>query len=315
MSYPPLHPMAQALLDRQATSGEPPMETLSAQQARAIADVRVLRATFARREGIATREVEAPGPHGPVPIRLYRPEGTAPDVLLPVLVYIHGGGMVVGNRDTVDPHCRWLCAELGCMVASVEYRLAPEHRFPVGTEDALAAVQWLGAQAKALGGDAQRFAISGESSGGTLTASVCMGLRDAGSALQPTLQVLVYPGMDSVLEGEAWERLGEGYFLTRPKMQWFVDHYLTPEQARDPRASPVRAKDFRGLPPALVITAGYDPLVEGGKQYAERLAAAGVPVHYHCFEEWPHGYFYWAESSAAQETMRMFVDAVRASWQ
>ncbi len=156
MTHPPLHPMAQALLDRQAASGEPPMETLTAQQARAIADVRVLRATFARREGIITREVEAPGPHGPVPIRLYRPEGAAPDALLPVLVYLHGGGMVVGNRDTVDPHCRWLCAELGCMVASVEYRLAPEHRFPIGTEDALAAVTWLGAQAKALGGGGMR---------------------------------------------------------------------------------------------------------------------------------------------------------------
>lgn len=301
---------AQAMLDRIRASGEPPMETMSAQQARTVADARVLGASFARREGIDTEDREANG----VPVRIYRPQALRDHRDLPVLVYFHGGGMVVGSIETVDPHCRWLCAELGCAVVSVGYRLAPEHKFPAGVEDAIAATQWVQDHASRFGGNAKRLALVGESAGGTLVAAVAIALRDAGRP-QPAIQVLVYAQLDMKLQGPAWERLGEGYFLTRAKCQWFVDHYLrSPQDALDPRASPVRAQRLDGLAPALVITAGLDPLIDGSVQYVQRLRDAGVPVRYHCFEDWPHGYFYWAHTEPAQETMRLCVDAVRQAW-
>lgn len=313
-TMPALHADAQAAIQRIIASGEPPMETLTAQQARAVADARVLKGSFAHREGVYTEEREAPGPDGAIPLRVYRPDtrdGTGP---LPILIYYHGGGMVLGSIATVDPHCRWLCLELACIVVSVDYRLAPEHKFPAGALDAFHAACWVREQAAALGGDAARIAIAGESSGGTLVASVCRQLRDAGLP-QPTIHVAIYPSMDAGLDWDSCRRFADGYFLTARKMQWFRNHYRrSPADAEDPRVSPVRARSFEGLAPALVITAGYDPLLDAGRAYAEKLRAAGVPVQYHCFEAWPHGYFYWGASDAAQDTMRMCIDAVRASW-
>ncbi len=290
------------------------METLTAQQARAVADVRVLGATFARRDGLDIEDGATAGPGVPVPLRIYRPSALQDEAALPILIYFHGGGMVVGSIDTVDPHCRWLSLELGCIVVSVGYRLAPEHKFPAGFDDALTATRWVQHNAQRLRGDASRLALVGESSGGTLVAAVCMALRDGGHPI-PRVQVLIYSVMDSVLEGESWDRLGEGYFLTRKKMQWFVDHYLrTPSDGLDPRASPVRARHFDRLPPALIITAGLDPLIGGAQVYAEHLRNAGVPVQYHCFEGWPHGFFYWAHTEAAQASMRLTIEAVRHHW-
>ena len=141
------------------------------------------------------------------------------------------------------------------------------------------------------------------------------GLRDQGRA-QPSLQALIYGGLDAATDGPSWDRLGEGYFLTRAKCQWFMDQYLrSPQDVQDPRASPARTPDLSRLPPALVINAGLDPLIDGSLQYVERLRAAGVAVDYHCFENWPHGYFYWAHTHAAQETMRLCIEAVARSWE
>ena len=313
-AVPPMAAEARAILEAIRQSGEPPMETLSAQQARAVADVRVLTKSFSRREGVSVRDTVATGGPVSVPVRIYRPAAREGETGLPVLIYYHGGGMVVGNIETVDPHCRWLCAELGCAVVSVGYRLAPEHKFPAGAEDAVAATQWVQDHASSFGADARRLALVGESAGATLVAVCALTLRDQGRAC-PSLQVLIYGGMEATVQGPSWDRLGEGYFLTRPKSQWFIDQYLrTPADAAEWRASPVKARRFDGLPPALVITAGLDPLIDGSVQYVEQLRAAGVEARYHCFENWPHGYFYWAHTDAAQETMRMCVQAVRASW-
>ena len=311
---PRLHPDAQAILDRIAASGEPPMETMTAQQARAIADERVLGASFTRREGVATQESEATGPNGPVPVRIYRPQSRQRGNELPILIYYHGGGMVLGSIETVDPHCRWLCLELDCMVVSVGYRLAPEYKFPAGADDAFAAALWVQDNAKAIGGDASRIAIAGESSGGTLAASVCIELRNS-SRPMPRLQIAIYPVMDASFDWESWRRLGQGYFLTLPKMQWFMRHYLrSAADEADPRASPLRAARHDGLPPALIITGGFDPLVDTGKAYADKLRSSGIEVDYRCFEQWPHGFFYWGHSSAAQETMRLCIDRIRRAW-
>lgn len=313
-AIPTMAPEARTILERIRQSGEPPMETMTAQQARAVADVRVLKVSFEKREGVEVRDTEATGGAVPVPVRIYRPEARKGETGLPVLIYYHGGGMVLGSIETVDPHCRWLCLELGCAVVSVGYRLAPEHKFPSGTEDAVATTQWVQDHAASFGGDARRLALVGESAGGTLVAVCAMVLRDSGRA-RPSIQVIVYGGMEATVEGPSWDRLGEGNFLTRAKSQWFIDHHLrTPADAADWRASPVNARRFDKLPPALVITAGLDPLIDGSVLYVEQLRTAGVEARYHCFENWPHGYFYWAHTDAAQETMRMIVQAVSASW-
>ena len=307
---PKLHPEAQARLDKIIASGEPPMELMSAPEARRVADARVLSTTFARRESVHASERTISGPGGPIPLRIYRPAGGAAG-LRSVLIYFHGGGMVVGSIETVDAHCRLFADELDCVVVSVGYRLAPEHKFPAGAEDALAATLWVQDHAAASGADASRLALAGESSGGTLAAVVCHGLRDAGRPL-PRVQVLVYPVLDSGTDWDSFRRYEDGYFLTKKKWQWFARHYLRDERdALDPRASPLRAASFAGLPPALIVTAELDPLVDSAKAYAEKLAASGVAVEYRCLEEWPHGFFYWADSSAAKLTMDLCIQTVR----
>jgi acetyl esterase len=314
LPVPAMAAPARAILERIRQSGEPPMETLTAQQARAVADVRVLRTSFARREGVLLHDEFASGGPVPVPVRIYRPAALASRQALPTLIYYHGGGMVVGSIETVDPHCRWLCVELGCVVVSVGYRLGPEHRFPAAVDDAVAATVWVQDHATDFGADASRLALMGESAGATLVAVSSMALRDRGRP-GPSIQILVYGGMDASVEGPSWDRLGEGNFLTRAKSQWFLDQYLrSPADALDPRASPVRAERFDGLPPALVITAGLDPMIDGSELYVERMRAAGVPVEYRCFENWPHGFFYWADTEAAQETMRLCIAAAARSW-
>ena len=229
-----------------------------------------------------------PGPAGQIPVRIYTPVGTAP---FPVLVYFHGGGWVIGNLDTHDGICRSLANRVGCLVVSVDYRLAPEHRFPAAPEDCYAATRWLAEHAGSLGGDKGRIAVGGDSAGGNLAAVVALMARDRGGP-KLAFQLLVYPATDTDFETRSYRENSEGYFLTRADMVWFWNHYAPrDEDRRNPYAAPLRAASLRGLPPALVITAEFDPLCDDGNAYAARLREDGVPVRLSQQDGLIHGFF------------------------
>ncbi|MBV9116962.1 MAG: alpha/beta hydrolase [Acetobacteraceae bacterium] len=284
----PVDPQIQALLD--AARELPALQTLTPEQARAQFAAR--RFEGVRVPAIAGAEDRAiDGPGGPLGLRVYTPLGQGP---FPLLVFFHGSGFVVCSLDTHDAMCRNLCAGAGCVVVSVDYRLAPEHKFPAAPEDCLHATRWAATNAASLGADPARVAVGGDSAGGNLAAVTALRVRDEGG---PALcaQLLVYPvteywdaGMPSYAEN------AEGYGLTRDGMKWFWDHYLENlEDARDPRAAPLRAPDLRGLPPALVVTAEYDPLRDEAERYAARLREAGVPAELVRYAGMNHGFFFW----------------------
>jgi acetyl esterase len=217
-----------------------------------------------------------PGPAGTLPVRIYKSGAPSP---APVLVYFHGGGWVCGNLDTHDSLCRALANAARCVVVSVDYRLAPEHPFPAPVEDAYAATAWVSDNGARLGADPTRLAVGGDSAGGALAAAVCLMARDRGGPAI-TCQLLNYPATDYAFDTASYVENASGYQLTREGMIWFWNHYLaTPADGCHPYASPLRAEDFSGLPPAIVITAEFDPLRDEGEEYARRLMAAGVPVH------------------------------------
>lgn len=235
-------------------------------------------------------EREIPGPAGAMKIRIYWPREPGDGEALPVLVFMHGGGWVIGSLNSHDPPCRRLAVKGDCIVVSLAYRLAPEHRFPAAVEDALAATRWVAENAESLGGDPSRIAVGGDSAGGNLAAVVAQVVKAKG---RPRLafQLLIYPATDLSWTPGPEHHLAEGYLLTHELIVWFFGHYLDRQaDARDPRASPLLAKDLTGLPPTLVITAGFDPLAEQGEAYAERLKADGVPVEYLCYEGQIHGF-------------------------
>jgi acetyl esterase len=216
--------------------------------------------------------LEVPGPAGPIPVRVYVPEGDGP---FPVLVYFHGGGWVIGNLDSHDVALRALANRAGTVVASVDYRLAPEHPFPAAPEDCYAATVWAATEIGAFGGDPARLAVGGDSAGGNLAAVVSQMARDRGG---PAIvyQLLVYPCVDASMSSASFAENGDGYLLTKGWMDWFYGHYLTsPTDADNPLVSPSRAESLAGLPPALVITAEFDPLRDEGEAYAAALRAAG----------------------------------------
>ena len=226
-------------------------------------------------EDVATTDGTLPGPAGDIRYRLYRPEGEGP---LPMLVYYHGGGWVAGDLETHDHLCRMLCAGSGCLVISIDYRLAPEHRFPAAVDDSVAAYEWVVENAASLGGDPARIAVGGDSAGGNLAAVVCLVERDSGGR-QPDFQLLIYPGTDMTMSQPSIEENAEGYLLVKEQMVWFNDHYVPDPQDRlDPRASPLHAVSHEGLAPALVISAEFDPLRDESTAYVEKLRAAGVPA-------------------------------------
>jgi acetyl esterase len=284
----PLDPQARALLDVMAAAGFPPTHTLSPPEAR---EVMLKRRAMTAGEPEPVGRVEdrlVPGPGGDLPIRIYRPDGEPP---FPLLVYFHGGGWVIGSIETHDPNARSITNAAGCTVVSVEYRLAPEHKFPAGAEDAYAATRWAADNAAALGGDAARLAVGGDSAGGNLAAVVALMARDRGG---PPLafQLLIYPVIDYDFETPSYRENGDDYQLTRADMAYYWRHYLADEAAaRDPYAAPLRAPDLRGLPPALVITAEYDPLRDEGEAYAARLREAGVPTVCTRYPGMIHGFF------------------------
>jgi acetyl esterase len=285
-----LHPQAQALLKLMEDKGVPPTHTLAPEQARAFYRDR---RTFTQPEPpqvAAVRDLEARGPAGPIPLRSYRPAGSDAGAALPVLVYYHGGGWVIGDLDTHDVLCRQLSNLSGCAVVAVDYRLAPEHRFPAAFDDALAATRWVRAQAATLQVDASRMAVGGDSAGGNLAAAVALAARDAGD-LPLAFQLLIYPATDQRRGWPSHTTNGQGYLLTKESMDYYHDHYLPdPAQDDDWRASPLLAASHAGLPPAFVLTAGYDPLRDEGLQYAHALSTAGSRATLVNFERQIHGF-------------------------
>lgn len=234
----------------------------------------------------SVEQLSIDGPAGPVTVRVYQPGASAP---APMLLYFHGGGWVVGDLESHDEVCRQLSVGVGAVVVSVEYRLAPEHPFPAGLEDCFAATRWASDNADALGGDSHRLVVAGDSAGGNLATAVCLLARERGGP-EIAHQLLIYPVTDHNLETASYRDNAEGYFLTRDMMEWFWEQYL-PDAAQpaDPLAAPLQA-ELAGLPPATVITAGYDPLRDEGIAYAEKLAAQGVPVEQREFEGLIHGF-------------------------
>ena len=225
----------------------------------------------------ATRDLTIPGPAGGIPARLYRPLGVERERPLPLLVYFHGGGWVLGDIDTHDPSCHFLCAEAGIAVLNVDYRLAPEHRFPAAVDDAVAAFRWAHAHAADLGVDAGRIAVGGDSAGGNLAAVIAQETKRAGGPM-PALQFLGVPVTHLGATTPSRELFARGYFLTKANMDWYEAHYLGDADPSDVRASPLLADDLEGLPPAYVAVAGFDVLRDEGIAYAEKLTAAGVPT-------------------------------------
>jgi acetyl esterase len=222
------------------------------------------------------QSVEIPGPAGTIGARLYVPPGALRS--RPLLVYYHGGGWVIGDLDTHDNPCRFLAANSGAAVLSVDYRLAPEHPFPAAVEDAWAAHAWAAGNAGELGCDPTRIAVGGDSAGANLAAAVCLQARDEG-ARPPTMQLLIYPVTQIGEETPSRQLFREGFLLTRRSMDYFEENYLPrPEDHADPRVSLLRASDLSNLSPAYVATAGFDPLRDEGETYALRMREAGTPV-------------------------------------
>jgi acetyl esterase/lipase len=237
----------------------------------------------------STEDATIPGPAGDIPIRIYRPDV---DVPVPTMAFFHGGGFVIGDIETHDDQARLLCRDVGMVVVSVDYRLAPEHKFPAGFEDCLAATEWVGAHVDELGGDPERIAVGGDSAGGNLAAAVALATRASGPKL--AAQFLVYPGVDFTADADYPSRSqnAEGYFLTVEDMLWFDAHYLPEDADRsDPRASPIRAADLSGAPPAVIGTAEFDPLRDEAEEYAKALADAGVEVRLQRYDGMIHGFY------------------------
>jgi acetyl esterase len=285
-----LHPQTRALLDLMEQRQIPPTHTLGPAEART---------AYRDRRGVTqpappavsrVRELHADGPDGPIPLRLVRPFGADPARPLPVLVYYHGGGWVIGDLDTHDTLCRELANGAGCAVVSVDYRLAPEHRYPAAVDDCIAATRWVRANAAELALDPTRVAVGGDSAGGNLAAVVAIDARDRGDA-PFALQLLIYPATDQHRSLPSHVENGQGYLLTRDTMDYFTNHYIADRaQYADWRASPLLHPDLSRLPPALVLTAGHDPLRDEGRAYAVGLTAAGNRASCVCFDRQIHGF-------------------------
>jgi acetyl esterase/lipase len=292
-------PQIAAVLER--VNAARPLSSGTPEQGReAFRAMNVLAASAGPRVEVGSVEqTQIPGPAGAIGTRIYRPDGAGPH---PTFLFMHGGGFVIGDLDAYDGQCRILCNRVGTVVVSIDYRLAPESPFPDAAEDALAAMEWLAQHVDELGGDAGRIAIGGDSAGGNLSAGVAQAWRGR----EPTLaaQLLIYPITDFVNEHRpSVVENGEGLFLTRDDMEWFHGHYLggDDEKRSDPRASPALAEDLSGLPPAIVVTAQYDPLRDDGDAYAAALEAAGVRVIHRRFDGLVHGFFGMGALSGAAD--------------
>jgi len=303
----PLDPQAQVLLEQMKAQGMPPFEQMTVAQAREVS------LAFKDLEGAPepVAKVEdhlLPSPRGELAtgVRVYTPAGAPP---LPLLVHFHGSGWTIANVDVSDAPCRALANAVGAVVVSVEYRLGPEHKFPAPLEDCYAATSWAAAHAAELGGDPDRLVVIGDSAGGNLAAAVALVARDRGGP-KIAQQVLLYPATDHSFDTPSYRDNAEGYMLTREGMRWFWRNYLNnEEEGRNPYASPLRAADLAGLPPALIVTSEYDPLRDEGEAYGELLRAAGVPVKVSRYDGMIHGFFWMG---GVLDRTRHLVDEIAA---
>lgn len=282
----PVDPQVQTLLDTLETIGFKGIASVAPDAAGVRRRMLEMRVPVDLAPVAEVDDLTCPGAAGPLRLRTYRPRAEAG---LPVLVWYHGGGWTIGDLDGADATCRELANASGALVVSVDYRLAPEDPFPAAVEDAWAALQWVAAHAEQLQADTGRLAVGGDSAGGNLAAVVALMARDAGF---PSLrfQVLVYPATDARLGWPSLDQNGSGYFMSREDVEWFYRQYAPPDP-EDWRMSPLLAPDHGGLPPALVLTAEYDPLRDEGEAYAAALQAAGVPVQLQRYDGMIHGFF------------------------
>ena len=312
----PFDPDTQIVLDMIRLAGRPAFETLTPAEAReAYANSR--KVLQPPREDVAeTRDVTIPGPLGDIPLRLYRPAGTEASDRLPALIYYHGGGWLLGDLESHDGVCRRFANAARCRVVSVDYRMAPEHKFPAAVEDSAAATRWVVEQADRLGIDPDKIAVGGDSAGGNLAAVMALMARDG--ALPPlAFQLLIYPSTDMMMTTASSQTVTAGVPLTSATMRWFIDHYLPDTTAaRDWRASPLRAVDLSGVAQALVLTCRYDPLCDEGIAYVRRLEQEGVrTVHLH-YSDQTHGFMSMGRIiRAADQAIDMMAAALRkALW-
>ncbi len=308
-----VHPDVAALMQAAQAAGRPALGTLPPVEAR--------RAYAANREALQPpfdpvaerRDLSIPGPAGPIPARLF--SGVPPGPDRPCLLYLHGGGWVLGDLDSHEGICRSLASQAQCVVIAVDYRLAPEHPFPAAVDDATAALHWVATQATALGIDAGQIAVGGDSAGGNLAAVIALMGRD-GTVPRSMYQLLFYPVTDLGMHGDSYERVREGMLLTAESMRYFIDHYTPdPAQRADWHASPLRAPSLAGAPPALVLSRGLDPLCDEGQLYAQRLEREGVPVTALYLSDQMHGVLNMGKVIGATAGVLAFAAAcLREAW-
>jgi acetyl esterase len=288
---PTLHPQIVKALEAAEKLGLRPIEAMTPAEARAQMEETASSRKAEPLPVARTEEREIPGPAGPIRTRFYWPNAGSSTGPVPAIAYYHGGGHVIGSLDTHDLIARNLCAGAAALVASVDYRMGPEHRFPAAVEDCFAALQWLYGNAASLGADPNRLGVHGDSAGANLAAVVALMARDAGGP-PLRLQSLVYPVADYTLSSASYAKFAEGYgLLTRAAMVWFQERYLrSPEDAQDWRASPIKAANFAGVAPAIIVSAECDVLHDEGEHYAEALRRAGVSVEYREYPGMIHGF-------------------------
>ncbi|MFL5298103.1 MAG: alpha/beta hydrolase [Phenylobacterium sp.] len=268
--------------------GQPPLHTLPPEEARRVSAGMAALLSAPPGPGVRIENLDLPGPAGAIPARAYRPDGQDPEA--PLLVYAHFGGGVLGDLETCHSFCTLLAATGRGPVLSVAYRLAPEHRFPAGLEDVLAAYRWGRDNAERFAAPLAEAAIGGDSWGANLAAVVCQDLKRAGEP-QPVLQLLIYPATDVACESASVTTYADAFPLSKALMDWSMGHYMGPgDDPADPRLSPLKAKDLSGLAPAIVVTAGFDPLLDQGEAYARRLKEAHTPTVYRCYDALAHGF-------------------------
>ncbi len=287
-----LDPQAQALMQLMIDKGVPPVNTLTPSEARTSYRSRRTFTQPDAPEVFKVEDTEMSVEGVPVRLRVYHPHAAQSHKKRPALVYVHGGGWTVGDLDTHDVLCRSLCLQAELVVISVDYRMGPEHKFPAAYHDTVAAFNWTVAHADGLGIDPSRIAIGGDSAGGNLSAAACIGLRDQkGLAVQPAFQLLIYPATLMWPDTASFHANGKGYMLTKESIAYYTENYLkNRDDAKDWRASPQLANSHADLPPAFILTAGFDPLRDEGLMYADALSKAGVSAQYICFERQIHGF-------------------------
>ncbi len=306
-----LRPEVRNVLDELDELGIPSFSDLSVSGARKM-HAEVLGSDEGEEPVAGVTDYVIDGPEGDLSVRVYTPDRDGP---LPVLVFAHGGGWMLGDLESHDLECRMLANAADCLVISVEYRLSPEHPFPAPVREVHAAVQWAHECAGVIGGDPERIAVGGDSSGGNIAAAVALADRDLGDGVLEH-QLLVYPATNHSFDTDSYRENGDGYFLTRADMEFFWSHYLPNEMAGEhPYASPLRARDLSGLPSATVLTAEFDPLRDDGIAYADRLETDGVPVDHLAYDGVIHGFWHMqTQLESANRAMDDLAESLRAAF-